>query len=78
MKKEILVFSDSMSTYGKYRSLLEGSVISMSHRATWDEALEYINARAVDILIVDLDIPKMEPKHFVNEKRRKSPRARIH
>jgi len=55
--KEILIYSDGVSSSGKYRSLLEDAEINVSHRCNLQESISHINLKMVDLVIIDLDIP---------------------
>jgi len=55
--KEILIYSDGVSSSGKYRSLLEDTHINISHRCNLQESISHINLKEVNLVIIDLDIP---------------------
>jgi len=62
--KEILIFTDDISKYGNYRSYLETGVSTTSLRATLNEVLDHLEKKNVDIIIVDLDIPRIKKKNL--------------
>ncbi len=74
--KEILILTDDFSAYSKYRSLLENGDVDISLRASTREALSFTRTRNVNLIIVDLDIPKFRVKH-VNLIRKLSKRANV-
>jgi len=62
-KKEILIVTDEITDYSRYRSLLEDANIDISHRSSLSEAFSLIRFKDVDLVIIDLDIPKFRTKH---------------
>jgi len=56
--KEVLIYTDDIGNYGKYRSLIEDAEINVSHRCTLEESIKHINLKQVDLVIIDIDIPK--------------------
>ncbi len=55
MKKEILIYSDNISLYGKYRNILENNNFSTSFRSTYDEVISHLNKNNVMLVIIDLE-----------------------
>jgi len=74
--KDILILTDDFTIYGKYRSLLEDGNVDISHRASVQEAMIYIRNEDVDLIIVDLDLPKFRTKH-VNPIRKLRKRSKV-
>ena len=72
----ILILTDDFTMYGKYRSLLEDGNVDISHRASIQEALIYTRNVEVDLIIIDLDLPKFRTKH-VNPVRKLRKRAKV-
>lgn len=62
--KEILIYTDDISNYGKYRSLIENAEINLSHRCNLEESIKHINHKKVDLVIIDLDVSKFTVKHL--------------
>jgi len=56
--KEILIFSDDISNYGKYRSFLETGNTTVSLRGSIEEAVAHINHKQVDLVVIDFDLPE--------------------
>jgi len=74
--KDILILTDDFTIYGKYRSLLEDGNVDISHRASVQEAMIYTRNEDVDLIIVDLDLPKFRTKH-VNPIRKLRKRSKV-
>jgi len=64
--KEILVYSDNISNYGNYRSLLENGEINISLRSSIDEAVSHLNHKEVSLTVIDLDIHKFKVEDLWN------------
>jgi len=62
--KEILILTDDISNYGKYRSLLEDANVEISHRSSELEALRLIREKVIDLVIIDLDVPIFKMKNL--------------
>lgn len=64
VKKEILIVTDEISDYSRYRSLLEDGNIEVNHRTSITEALNFLRFKNVDLIIADFDVPKFRTKHI--------------
>jgi len=74
--KEVLILTDDISNFGKYRALLEDAYIEISHRCSIQEAVIFTRHKETDLIIVDLDVPKFTFKHL-NSLRKLIKRSKI-
>jgi two-component system, chemotaxis family, chemotaxis protein CheY len=69
--KTILVVDDAALVRVYYRSILEGAGFSVDEALNGLEALERLLTKAVDLLIVDINMPQMDGLSFLRTLRRK-------
>ncbi len=69
--KTILVVDDGALVRVYYRSILEAAGFRVQEALNGLEALEYLLARTVDLLIVDINMPQMDGLTFLRNLRQK-------
>lgn len=69
--KTILVVDDGALVRVYYRSILEAAGFQVQEALNGLEALEYLLARTVDLLIVDINMPQMDGLTFLRNLRQK-------
>jgi two-component system chemotaxis response regulator CheY len=65
MSKHVLVVDDSASVRHVIRHLLEGKGYTVSEAGDGQDALRYLECRAVQVIICDVNMPKMDGIEFV-------------
>jgi two-component system chemotaxis response regulator CheY len=69
--KTVLVVDDGALVRVYYRSILEAAGFRVQEALNGLEALEYLLARTVDLLIVDINMPQMDGLTFLRNLRQK-------
>jgi two-component system chemotaxis response regulator CheY len=70
--KTVLVVDDASLVRLFYRSILEGAGFTVQEALNGLEALEKLQSLAVDLLIVDINMPQMDGFSFLNLLRQKA------
>jgi two-component system, chemotaxis family, chemotaxis protein CheY len=70
--KTVLVVDDAALVHVYYRSILQGAGFRVAEALNGLEALEVLLARAVDLLIVDINMPHMDGLTFLQTLRLKA------
>lgn len=58
MKSEILIVSDDIIGCPIYRNTLEAKGYATSHRSTIQDAIQHVKNKNVNVIIIDMDVPK--------------------
>jgi len=69
--KTILVVDDAALARTYYRSILEGAGFRVEEALNGLEALETLLARTIDLLVVDINMPRMDGLTFLRTLRQK-------
>jgi len=72
-RKRVLVIDDASLVRLYYRKALEGVGFDVAEALNGLEALEILMGRPVDLLIVDVNMPRMDGFTFLETLRRKEP-----
>jgi DNA-binding response OmpR family regulator len=77
MKKRILIADSETRCYSRLRNKLIANNYDVFHAASIEEAMEHLDMRTVDLLLVDLDVPGARISNELSRLAQLNPSVRI-